>query len=250
MLFAAMGAVLGASLGDAKSLLHRRLRVGLGLAALTLVVAIPLASYTRNLALIHLTILTGTWTLAFLYYADTVRLLFVPTYRLDFRNVVRLAVVSLIVVLLTSIFAGSVSVGMKRIPATPEVHRLFNDVVYLLVLIFFGARLAFANFALLGRGIVDAAARSWILTTGRTFWPTVCVAAIFYSASLPVSDGMDAIFTAIAPWSWAILRVAWAYAFTLLAGALAYPFLARWMVICESVAGASPIAPPYGHQQL
>lgn len=70
---------------------------------------------------------------------------------------------------------------------------------------------------------------------------------IFYALGGVVSAGTWSIHVGMAPWLYATLNIAIEYPYTILVVAFVYPFLARWMVECETLKGASLIVPPYGN---
>lgn len=245
MLLAAMREALIASLRDSRGLVIRRLRVGLALAVIALVVAIPVATVTHNVSVAIWVIVPPVWSLSFLYYADVMRLAFVPDFKLNVVAILRLTGIGGIFWGILGLIAGSVAVAIWRIPTTPHVHNLILQAVTYVVMTYLAVKFAFAPFALKDRGVIDACGRSWTLTTGRTFLPTLLFEAVIYSVIIATGEATKAAYALLAPWSWAVLRVVWDFGFAISVVPCVYIFLARWMVECEAVAVRSPITPPY-----
>ena len=243
-----LGALQGpfeASLSDAKVLLPRRLLLCITFALVTLPVARFAASYTHNLRTVAWIGTPGTWAIGFLYYADAMRLVFVPEYKLSFSSILRLLGVTII--LLGVVILGWVGFveAIMRLHLNRSTLDLLSNVIYVGLLIYFGTKFVFAPFALRDRGVFDACGLSWMLTTGATFGPTLVVMGAFYVIAFSVNPAVWALKLGLGAWSYATLNIAVAYLCAMLLGAFYYPFAARWMVKCEALKGTAAIVPPY-----
>lgn len=234
-----------ASIGDGKRLISQRLSLGLLLALVTLPVAAFVASYTLNLRAVGWIATPGLWVISFLYYADTMRFFFVADYELTVLKVLRLIALLFIWLGLVVLAWFSFAAAIARLQIPPQALYLLRQGAFYVLMIYFGTKLAFAAFALKNRGVFSACGRSWMLTTGSTFWPTLLVMAVFYSLGSLVQAALWAAQAGMKPWAWATLHVAIVYPYAILVGAVIYPLLARWMVQCETLRrDVSPIVPP------
>jgi hypothetical protein len=84
-----------------------------------------------------------------------------------------------------------------------------------------------------------------MLTSGTTFWPTLLVVAVSYAVGVLLHATTWGAHLALRPWVLATLNTAIRYAYYIPVAAFTYPLMARWMIVCETIKGASPIVPPF-----
>jgi hypothetical protein len=137
-----------AALLDAREIISKRLAVGLGLALLTLLFAALMATYAPKIDASWLAT-PGTIAIGVLYYGDTMRLVFLPVYRLTLPNVIRLLAVLLIELSLLVIFWTSFYVAIARLPLSPNMLHLLRQAAGHILIVYFSTKLVFAGFALL-----------------------------------------------------------------------------------------------------
>jgi hypothetical protein len=243
---AAMREPLEASLDDAKGLIRKRAFLGTLLALAALPVAGLLASYTHDLRTVVWIGAAGTWALGFLYYADAMRLVFEPHYKLTALNVLKLLGIIFIMLGLVVLTSLGFAAAIARLPLAAHTLYLLRQAAFYVLLIYFGTKLAFACFALKDRGVFSACGRSWMLATGATFLPTFVVMGMLYILQVVTNPAFWAIHLRLAPWAYVTLNIVTVYTTAILVGAFIYPFLARWMVECEALRTPAAIVPPYG----
>lgn len=237
------------ALSAAKQLLRQRILIGALLALVTFPVTVLAASYTHNLRVVAWIATPVLWGFGVLYYADAMRLVFVPGYKLNLGNVLKIAGVVLVTFGLIVLCWFNFAAATSRLPLSPERLIQLRQAAFYALFIVLGTKFAFAQFALKDRGIFVAIARSWVLTGGAAFWPTFSVMTALYVPSFLMNAGVLAIQAAMAPSAWAALSVGVNFAFAIVVGAFKYPFFARWMIECEAFSGSSIMVPPYHREQ-
>lgn len=231
------------ALSDARTIIARRLRVTIALAVVTMALAIYIAAAWRNVDAVRWATNTVLSAVSLLCYADAMRLVLFPDYSLNLRNVLRLVALAVITIALIFISDLAVEVMIVAMRAGPSAVNTVASVVGYLLFLFFGARFAFACFALEGYSVFRACIRSWRLTGRPTFVPTLLLTSPYYLVWFIVGAGLGASnrisFNGTEPWLGAVITVIVGFSLTLLTSAFIFPFLARWMLVCERLHNGS-----------
>ncbi len=223
---------LALSVEDARQVILLRSRTTLMLAITTIALSgfVILAGAGSNAAL--LVEVPATMALGLLLYADAMRAVLVPNYRLSFRNILRVLAVSVITLGLV-VVCGFVLLQLAFHANVRFVA--LSSLVGNALLVFFGTRFAFACFALRDHGVLGACRRSWALSARPTFLFTLLVVGLYYISWFIVNIGMDPDRPVAVPVLWITLRSLAHFAVLLIGGSFIYVFLARWMLECEAL---------------
>lgn len=132
---AAKRAPLRASLDDAKRLISRRLLIGVLLTLVTLLVAGVVATATHNLWIIFWIAAPGLFTVGALYYADTMRLVFLPHFQLNVKRILQLLGLFLILLGLVILCELSLAAAISRVHLAPQLLKTLQyAVLYVLTI--------------------------------------------------------------------------------------------------------------------
>lgn len=84
-----------------------------------------MASYTLNLGTVEWIATPGLWALGFLYYADAMRLVFLPQYKLNLQNVLKLLGIIFILFGLVVLCSLSLAAAIAQLPLAPQTYICF-----------------------------------------------------------------------------------------------------------------------------
>jgi hypothetical protein len=218
-------------LGDAKRIIMRRIVINLLIGLVILAPAVVAIGWKHSFDAVTWIERLGFWVVSVIYFAESMRLVFAPEYRLSGSVVLSLAIISAIklamVIVAICIFAVLLvtwsyvfgALTHLRSPAYQTGGPVLQAVMFCMV------TFLWTGFAALGP--------SWTLTAGETFWSTLAVcAAASIAVALPFL-GLWQLRSTVNAWCWLIVNVALTYATATLAGGFALPFTARWMLVCE-----------------
>lgn len=229
----ALGGALRPAVGDARAILRHRLLPAVLLALATLCFAMYAVAATRTLDAVVRVEWPGFLALAFLFYADAMRMILVPAYRVTVANVLKWVAVYVIRVASVIVCVLLVQVMIAPFRLSPHIDARLQLFATYVATIFIDTRLCFAAFALKDYGAFRACLRSWALTGRRTFLSTLALTSSFDIGWFLINAGTNALRHTIGPSQWIILKVVVSFAFLSLIGSFFYPALARWMLVCE-----------------
>lgn len=184
------------------------------------------------------------WVISFTIYADSVRSVLRPDFRLDAVRALRL--VGLTVLCFGSAIAATIAiVNVSFAMLSFAFHfspwpSFASSSVFYATLTYCGARLVFACYLIGDRGVWGAAAGSWRLTKGPTFLVTLCASAAYDLVWFAIWPGIQSLQKVVDPTIVLAVRSAVDFAFLFTITPVAYVFFARWMLIASAASAPRP----------